>query len=122
MVLEEHTERIQTTVGATQDVAAIAKVVASHKAAILAFVLGCVLALVAVEQWRREWWLASILSGIGSVVCFYTMNPLWALAAVGGSLLVFLAFQFAKATNPVVGAVASVAEQSLRPPPAPPRP
>ena len=117
-VVESHREVIETSVGATQDVATIQKVVATEggRKGALAVVMGIALAFVAYTQWKRQWWLIAVCSAIGSALSFVTLSPWVGLATAVLSLVVFLAYQFAKATVPGFAAGATIVESSIRPP------
>ena len=94
------TERAQTSLGASQDLAGILKAASDHWRAVVAVLLGIGLIAGGWFAYRNEWPTPAALLVVAGLACILTLNPLWAILGPILAALVTLAYHAARARLP----------------------
>jgi hypothetical protein len=117
-VIEERaTERIETTIGSTQDVASIVESTKQNWSAIIAALMALAYCWGGYKAWRKEWPIVAFIAFAGAVVALLFLNPY--IAAIPFFLIgaLYVAHIVTKATVPAYAAVAAPVEQAVKPTP-----
>jgi hypothetical protein len=117
VVEERATERIETTIGSTQNVADIVKAAQSKWPAIIAFLMALAYCWGGYKAWRNDWPIVAFVAFAGAVVALLFLNPYIATIPflLIGSL--YVAHIVTKATVPAYAVAAAPIEQAIKPTP-----
>jgi uncharacterized protein YceK len=117
-VIEERaTERIETTIGSTQDVASIVESTKQNWGAIIAFLMACAYCYGGYKAWRKDWPVVAFVAFAGAAVALLSLNPY--IAAIPFLLIggIYVAHTITKATVPAYAIAAAPIETAVKPTP-----